>query len=114
MEQSVEPRATGRRLELVFFVAGVIALGVLIARAGPAQLLADVRDAGWAVPAIVAVYGIVYVLNTIAWRLTMTFPPRLSYGRAWIVNLAAFAMNYLTPFASIGGEPVSYTHLTLP
>jgi len=105
MEQSVEPRATGRRVELVFFAAGVIALAVLIARAGPAQLLADVRDAGWAVPAIVAVYGIVYVLNTIAWRLTMTFPPRLSYGRAWIVNVAAFAMNYLTPFASIGGEP---------
>src|SRR4029079_6642062 len=26
-------------------------------------------------------------------------------GRAWVVNVAAFAMNYLTPFASIGGEP---------
>ena len=96
---------TGRRAQLVFFAAGVIALTVLIVRAGPRELLSDVRDAGWAVPAIVAVYGVVYVLNTIAWRLTMTLPPKLTYGRAWIVNVAAFAMNYLTPFASIGGEP---------
>lgn len=105
MQQPIESRAVSRRAQLLFFAVGAIALTVLIARAGPRQLLSDVRDAGWAVPAIVAVYGIVYVLNTIAWRLTMIEPPRLSFGRAWVVNVAAFAMNYLTPFASIGGEP---------
>lgn len=103
MAQSVG--APGRRPQLLFFAAGAVALTVLIVRADPRQLLADVRGAGWAVPAIVAVYGVVYLLNTIAWRLTMTLPPRLTYGRAWIVNVAAFAMNYLTPLASIGGEP---------
>ena len=66
MGQSVEPRVTGRRAQLVFFAAGVIALTVLIVRAGPRELLSDVRDAGWAVPAIVAVYGVVYVLNTLS------------------------------------------------
>jgi hypothetical protein len=105
MQQPIESRAVSRRTQLLFFLVGAIALTVLIVRAGPRQLLADVRDAGWAVPAIVGVYGIVYVLNTIAWRLTMIEPPRLSFGRAWTVNVAAFAMNYLTPFASIGGEP---------
>ncbi len=105
MQQPIESRAVSRRAQLLFFAAGAIALTVLIARAGPRQLLSDVRDAGWAVPAIVGVYGVVYVLNTIAWRLTMIEPPRLSFGRAWVVNVAAFAMNYLTPFASIGGEP---------
>ena len=105
MPESVEPRKVSRRAELVFFAVGVIALAILIARADPRQLLADVRDAGWAVPAIVAVYGGVYTLNTAAWCLTMIEPPRLSFGRAWIVNVAAFSINYLTPFASIGGEP---------
>ncbi len=94
-----------RRAQLLFFAVGAIALAILIMRANPRQLAADVREAGWTVPAIVAVYGIVYVLNTIAWRLTMIEPPRLSYGRAWTINVAAFAMNYLTPFASVGGEP---------
>lgn len=98
-------KSVSRRMQLAFFTAGAIAFAVLIARAGPRQLLADVREAGWAVPAIVAVYGAVYTLNTIAWKLTMIEEPRLPFGRAWVVNVAAFSINYLTPFASIGGEP---------
>lgn len=105
MEQSVESRGGTHRAHLLFFAAGAIALAILIIRADPRRLVADVQEAGWTVPAIVAVYGVVYLLNTIAWRLTMIEPPRLSYARAWMINVAAFAMNYLTPFASIGGEP---------
>lgn len=105
MVESVESRWVSRHAQLLFFTAGAIALGVMIWRAGPSQLLQDVREAGWAVPAIVLVYGFVYTLNTAAWRLTMIDPPRLSFGRAWIINVAAFSINYLTPFASIGGEP---------
>ena len=92
-------------MQLFFFAAGAVALTVLVVRAGPRQLLADVEEAGWAVPAIVGVYGMVYTLNTIAWRLTMIEKPRLPFIRAWVVNVAAFSINYLTPFASIGGEP---------
>ena len=92
-------------MQLFFFAAGAVALAVLVIRAGPRELLADVEEAGWAVPAIVGVYGLVYTLNTVAWRLTMIEKPRLPFTRAWVVNVAAFSINYLTPFASIGGEP---------
>jgi uncharacterized protein (TIRG00374 family) len=105
MSEPSQSRAVSRRLQLLFFAAGAVALTVLVVRAGPRQLLADVEEAGWAVPAIVGVYGVVYTLNTIAWRLTMIEKPRLPFMRAWVVNVAAFAINYLTPFASIGGEP---------
>ena len=105
MDQPNPTRAVSRRLQLFFFLAGGIALAILVARAGPRQLLADIIEAGWAVPAIVGVYGLVYTLNTIAWRLTMIEEPRLPFMRAWAVNVAAFSINYLTPFASIGGEP---------
>ncbi|MEO8578390.1 MAG: flippase-like domain-containing protein [Gemmatimonadales bacterium] len=99
------PKGLSRKAQLILFAVGAVALTVLILRADPHQLLRDVRDAGWAVPAIVGVYGIVYVLNTIAWRLTMIEQPRLSFPRAYAINVAAFAMNYMTPFASVGGEP---------
>ena len=97
--------AVSRTMHVLFFVAGAVALTILILRADPHRLLADVRNAGWAVPAIVGVYGIVYALNTVAWRLTMIEAPRLSLPRAYAINVAAFAMKYMTPFASIGGEP---------
>jgi hypothetical protein len=94
-----------RRAQLLFFLAGAAALWFLIERAGPSRLIEDIRMSGWAVPAVIGVYGVVYVLNTFGWLLTMIEPPRLSFGRALTVNIAAFAINYMTPFASIGGEP---------
>jgi uncharacterized protein (TIRG00374 family) len=105
MDEASQPQTVSRRAQLLFFAAGAAALAMLVARAGPEQLLADVRLAGWAIPAIVAVYAFVYVLNTAAWKLTMIETPRLSFRHAWVINVSAFAINYLTPFASIGGEP---------
>ena len=99
------PKGVSRRTQAIFFIVGVTALAILIMRSDPAQLLADVRQAGWAVPAVVSVYGVVYILNTIAWRLTMIEEPKLGFARAYSINVAAFSINYLTPFASIGGEP---------
>ncbi len=111
--QSLEPKKettpsgskVSRRTQVIFFLIGAVALTILVLRSDPDQLWTDVASAGWAVPQIVAVYGIVYLLNTIAWRLTMIEQPRLSFPRAYVINVAAFAMNYMTPFASIGGEP---------
>jgi uncharacterized protein (TIRG00374 family) len=94
-----------RRTQLLFFLVGAVALTVMIVRADPSQLWEDVRNAGWAVPASVGVYGVVYLLNSIAWLMTMFEEPRLSLYRAYVISVAAFAMNYMTPFASIGGEP---------
>ncbi len=99
------PKGMSRRSQIILFCIGAIALAILVARSDPAQLVADVRQAGWAVPAIVSVYGVVYVLNAIAWQLTMIEQPRLKFERAYTISIAAFAINYLTPFASIGGEP---------
>ncbi len=98
-------RGVSRRTQLIFFTIGAVALGILIARSDPAQLLSDVRQAGWAVPAVVSVYGVVYILNAIAWRLTMIEEPRLTFQQSYTISVAAFSINYLTPFASIGGEP---------
>jgi hypothetical protein len=93
-----------RKAQIILFAIGVIVLGVLVERAGPSRLVEDITMAGWAVPAVIAVYGAVYVLNTFGWLLCME-QPRLSFGRALMVNIAAFSINYMTPFASIGGEP---------
>jgi hypothetical protein len=105
MDQPAQRPPVSWRTQLLLFTVGAAALAVLIARSNPRQLLVDVRTAGWAVPAIVGVYGLVYVLNTVAWKLTMIERPRLSFPRAWAINVSAFAINYVTPFASIGGEP---------
>jgi lysylphosphatidylglycerol synthase-like protein len=104
-ETAAARNPTARRLQLAFFILGSVSLAIIIIRSDPRRLLAEVRASGWTVPAIVGVYGAVYVLNAIAWRMTMMEPPRISFPRTYMITVSAFAMNYLTPFVSIGGEP---------
>jgi hypothetical protein len=104
-ETAAARNPAARRLQLAFFLLGSVSLAFIIIRSDPRRLLAEVTESGWTVPAIVGVYGAVYILNAIAWRMTMMEPPRISFPRTYVITVSAFAMNYLTPFVSIGGEP---------
>lgn len=112
-----------RRVQFAAFLAGVAFLAWLVATTGPQTILRDLARTGWTFLPIVLVWGGVYVGNTIAWlallqgaaaddgvstggtvhadeaRATIPFP------RAFAITVSAFALNYVTPFVSLGGEP---------
>ena len=95
-----------RRAQLALLAVGVAAFGLLVWQAGPATLLEQIRQSGWVVLPAVLVYGVVYLFNSEAWRLTMHVrPPLLPATRAYAITAWTFALNYLTPMVSVGGEP---------
>lgn len=95
-----------RRLHFVFLAVGVIAFALLIWRVGPLQLLEDIRRAGWVLLPVVLVYAAVYLGSSEAWRLTMPIrPPPVSHPRAFALTAWGYALNYVTPMVSVGGEP---------
>lgn len=95
-----------RRAQLTLLAVGVAAFGLLVWQAGPATLLAQIRQSGWVVVPTILVYGMVYLFNSEAWRLTMhERPPLIPSARSYAITVWAFALNYLTPMVSVGGEP---------
>lgn len=95
-----------RRTQFGFLLLGIAAFVLLVDQAGPAQLLAQVRQSWPVLLPIVLIYGVVYLASSEAWRLTMhDRPPRISSPRAYAITAWAFALNYVTPMVSVGGEP---------
>lgn len=95
-----------RRGQLLLFAAGIAAFSLLVWQAGPAALLQQVRQSGWVVLPSILVYAVVYALGSEAWRLTMhERPPLISAARSYAITTWTFALNYLTPMVSVGGEP---------
>jgi len=95
-----------RRVHLGFLLLGLAAFAVMVWRAGPARLVAEVGAAGWALVPIVLVYALVYLASAEAWRLTMGDEARrISRRRGFAITAWAFALNYVTPIVSVGGEP---------
>ena len=103
-----------RRIRLLVFAGGALVFGFLLYRAGVQGLLRDLRSTGWVLAPIVVVWGFVYVSNTIAWeQLLRAGTPRSGSGsrrtipfvQAYAITVASFAINYVTPFVALGGEP---------
>ncbi|GJG86193.1 membrane protein [Gemmatimonadetes bacterium T265] len=112
-----------RRLQAVAFVAGVAFLAWLVVTTGPRTILRDLARTGWTFLPIVLVWGGVYAGNTVAWLALLQGAAAddhvstggavnaeeargvIPFPRAFAITVSAFALNYVTPFVSLGGEP---------
>lgn len=95
----------GKKLRLAVFAAGLLVLALLINHVGLGTIAADARRVGWWIVPVVLVYLPVYMLNALAWRMTMGEARRPGYFRTLALLISGFALNYLTPVLALGGEP---------
>jgi lysylphosphatidylglycerol synthase-like protein len=95
-----------RRVQLVFFALGLAFFVWLVSRIGARTIIVDLGRTGWVFVPIVLVWGVVYITNTIAWlTLAEDGASHLPFARGYTISVASFAINYITPMISLGGEP---------
>ncbi len=96
------------------FIKGLVLLlgaglaGGLIWLSDPVQIWTLVRSLGPWAPMLLLPYGLVYVLDTLGWRLAFgqSWPPGLSWRRLVRIRWAGEAVNNLVPSGYLGGEGV--------
>jgi hypothetical protein len=86
-------------------VAGVALLVWVIARVGPAEIAADVRQVGWGIAAVIAIGGLRFLVRALAWRLCLDDPSSLSIRDAFEAVVCGDAIGNLTPLGPLVGEP---------
>lgn len=91
----------------LLLLAGILLLGALIWRVGPEKILDQVLSVGWG-------FGLLLLLSlcwnttaVVAWRMLFDpHHPTIGWKRLWVTRLSGEAVNTLTPFLNLGGEPV--------
>ncbi len=79
----------------------------VIAKSGPLLIWHQIVSLNWRVLVVIAAYLIVYFFDTMGWRLAFRKDVKLpNLWRFFIARQAGEAINYTTPTAYIGGEPV--------
>jgi len=81
-----------------------LGLAALIAQSGVADLWTEATALGWAIPVIVALFGVEHVIRTVAWRCCYRPDARPPFTRLFWARLASYAVNTATPSGTIGGE----------
>lgn len=99
----------GRLAGTLCLIAGLILMGLTLRSVGWAELLEALRSVG--VPGAVVflcIYPLACSWDVAGWR--MLFPPsassRVKLGTLYGIRLAGEALNSITPFADVGGEPL--------
>ncbi|WP_294072382.1 lysylphosphatidylglycerol synthase transmembrane domain-containing protein [Proteiniphilum sp. UBA1028] len=99
----------------VFFFLGVLALGIMIYKIGIGTIWSDIRRTGWWFVPIIGLWAIVYLLNTISCNLIIQDgspeAKRVGFFSLFKLVISGFAINYITPFGLMGGEPYKIIEL---
>jgi uncharacterized membrane protein YbhN (UPF0104 family) len=101
------------------FHVGSILLGIgllifLVWKIGLDALWRDLSLLGWGLVPFVLLEGVVKIFQTLGWRYCLSPAHRsLPFPRLLAIYLAGNAINYFTPTATLGGEVVKGTLLSL-
>lgn len=95
------------RLTAVLLVLGVAVLCGLVVHIGPGTLAAEIHKLGFNLLWVLVPSGVSYVLDAFGWRHTLgRHVHRIRFGRLFMTRMAGEAVNFTTPAAYLGGEPV--------
>jgi uncharacterized protein (TIRG00374 family) len=102
----------GRLFHFALLAIGGAFLAYLIWKIGPREIWRELTSLGWGLIPIVMAEGIAEMIHTLGWRHCMNEPYRnLRWFFLFRVRMAGYAINYLTPTATLGGEVTKGTLL---
>lgn len=105
-----------KKYKNMFFVFGVVLLILMLTQLNYEDIINGLQRAGYWFPAVVALWGLLYIINTAAWYVIIRSggKDKKEIGFWWLykVTVSGFALNYATPCGLMGGEPYRIMELT--
>lgn len=106
-----------KHLQKVLFVICALLLAWMVWRSGVSNLWQNLLDWNWVLLACIVVWAVGYLLNTVSFMqiircyLPKPMPPCEAIRMGGVLTLSGYALNYVTPFGLLGGEPWRIFHL---
>ena len=99
----------------IFFILGALALGIMVYSIGLDTIWRDMKQTGWWYIPIIGMWVIVYIINTLSLYIILRDgsqeTKKISFFRLFKLTISGFAINYITPFGLMGGEPYKIIEL---
>lgn len=101
----------------IFFLLGLIAVVVMLLTFDMdyRELWHQIKRAGYWFFAVVGIWLIIYLFNTLSWFCLIKngkSPSPVGFWRTYKLTVSGFALNYATPFGLMGGEPYRIMELS--
>lgn len=93
----------------LFMAIGIFSLGYMIYGTGLLVIWENINRTGiWFLP-VIGSWLVIYILNALAFRAIIREPQlpetNMSFWSVLRLTISGYAINYITPFVALGGEP---------
>lgn len=99
----------------LFFFIGILLLGWMLYRIGFGTIADNLKKTGWWFAAIIGLWALVYLVNALSFHAIIRDgspeAARISFWRTLKLTISGYAINYITPFGLLGGEPYKIIEL---
>jgi len=96
----------------LFFLIGLGMLAYLVYKLGFHTIIDNIAKTGWWFFGVIGIWLIIYLLNALAWFFIIGDEKKgIGFRRILKFTISGFAINYITPFVSLGGEPYKVLEL---
>ncbi|NVN93949.1 MAG: flippase-like domain-containing protein [Bacteroidetes bacterium] len=96
----------------LFFLIGFGMLAYLVYKLGFQTIINNIFKTGWWFLGVIGIWLIIYILNALAWfNIIGEEKKEIGFGKVLKFTISGFAINYITPFVSLGGEPYKVLEL---
>jgi uncharacterized protein (TIRG00374 family) len=96
----------GKKIRYIFLLVGLAFFCYLVWSFGIDNILANIGKTGWWFVPIVAIWGCGYIFNALSLKIIIgETGGTIRYPEIYRITLSSFALNYITPFMTLGGEP---------
>lgn len=104
-----------KKAKIILFTVGIAIFIYLVNDFGLNNILINLKKTGWYFIPVIGVWAFVYLCNAFAWRFVIgNDSKKISFSKILSITISGFAINYITPSISFGGEPYRIAELRLP
>ena len=97
------------------FILGALELGIKDYSIGLNNIWRDMKQTGWWYIPIIGMWIFVYIINTLSLYIILRDgseeTKKIGFFRLFKLTISGFAINYITPFGLMGGEPYKIIEL---
>ena len=102
-------KSSAQFYKTLFFILGLVTLGFMLYAMGFREIWLNITKMGfWFFP-VVGSWLLIYLLNALAFDAIIQEPKipasKLPFGSVFRITIVGYAINYITPFVALGGEP---------
>jgi hypothetical protein len=94
-----------KKLHVLLLLLGVAFLAWLVRKIGVREVFHELASLGWGLIPLILCEGVAELIHTQGWRHCLSGPLRfLPLAVLFRIRMAGYAINYVTPTATLGGE----------